>query len=190
MILSIFVPVVVVPFILSRTLYKDTKAVELEELPRFTPEAPVSKVLFDSSMEGMQLLLLVIIPAVAAVYTVIGVLDFAGVWSFIQSTIGSFLTIFGVEPSTGVLSVLVSPTLAVAQMPALVGMVDPRLIVGGFVLANSGLPISVIFGQVPVTGAEYSNLNEQETMKAAILGCVIRIATAALLAYLLTPLLI
>ena len=56
--LSIFLPLIVVPFILSKTLYKNTKEVELQELPRFTPNTPVMKVLFDSGIEGMQLLFL------------------------------------------------------------------------------------------------------------------------------------
>ena len=184
--LSIFLPLIVVPFFLSRTLYRDTKAVELETLPRFTPQTPMMKVLFDSGIEGMQLLLLVIIPAVAVVFTLIGVLDFLGVWAAIEAGIGSLLSALAIEPTTGVLSVLVSPTLAVAQLPALTG-IDPRLVVGGFVLANSGFPLSVVLGQVPATWAESTGLPEKDGLIAAVLGCGIRLTTAAALAYWLTP---
>ncbi|MDO5009710.1 MAG: hypothetical protein Q4E31_02700 [Intestinibacter bartlettii] len=185
--LSIFVPLIVVPFILSKTIYRNTKGVELEELPRFTPDTPIMKVLFDSGIEGMHLLLLVIIPAVAVVFSLIGVLDFIGIWAPIQQYMGSVLAFLGVEPSSGIVTFLVSPTLAMSQVADLVGSVDPRLVVGGFVLANSGLPISVILGQVPVTWAESTDLSEKEALKAAILGCLIRIITATLLAYALTP---
>ena len=141
-----------VPFLLSRTLYRDTNAVELETLPRFTPQTPMMKVLFDSGIEGMQLLLWVIIPAVAVVFTLIGVLDFLGVWAAIEAGIGSLLlSALAIGAATGVLRCLrASPTLAVAQLPALTG-IDPRLVVGGFVLANSGFPLSVVLGEVPAT---------------------------------------
>src|SRR5699024_6723140 len=36
-ILAIFAPMVVVPFILKMTIYRDTKKIRLYELPRFTP---------------------------------------------------------------------------------------------------------------------------------------------------------
>lgn len=185
--LSIFLPLIIVPFILSKTIYRNTKAVELQELPRFTPNTPIMKVLFDSGIEGMHLLLLVIMPAVAVVFSIIGVLDFIGIWSFIQSCMGSILSFLGVEPSSGIVTFLVSPTLAMSQIADLVGQIDPRLVVGGFVLANSGLPLSVILGQVPATWAESTDLTEKEAMMAGILGCVIRLITAALLAYALTP---
>ena len=145
------------------------------------------KVLFDSGIEGMHLLLLVIIPAVAVVFSLIGVLDFIGIWTPIQQYMGSVLSVLGVEPSSGIVTFLVSPTLAMSQVADLVGSIDPRLVVGGFVLANSGLPISVILGQVPVTWSESTDLNEKEALNAAILGCIIRILTATLLAYALTP---
>ena len=186
-ILSIFLPLIIVPFILSKTIYRNTKGVELEELPRFTPNTPIMKVLFDSGAEGMHLLLLVIIPAVAVVFSIIGVLDFLGIWSQIQYYMGSILSVLGIEPSSGIVSFLVSPTLAMSQVADLVGQIDPRLVVGGFVIANSGLPLSVILGQVPVTWAESTDLTEKEALNAAILGCLIRIVTATILAYGLTP---
>jgi len=105
---------------------------------------------------------LIIIPAVAAVFFFIGALKFIGVWSVIESSLSTMLSYLSIEPRTGIVSILAAPTLAVAQLTDLAATIDPRLIVGSFVLANSGLPLSVIFGQVPVTWAESSDLNERE----------------------------
>lgn len=146
--------------------------------------------IFSSAKEGAELLFLIIIPAVAAVFFFIGALKFVGVWSFIESNLSSVLTFLSIEPGTGIVSILAAPTLAVAQLTELANSIDPRLIVGSFVLANSGLPLSVIFGQVPVTWAESSSLNEREALVAAVIGMVIRIITACALGYWLTPFLV
>ena len=189
-ILSIFVPIIVVPFLLSRTIYRDTKKVELEELPRFTPTTKFLQTIFSSAKEGVELLFLIIIPAVAAVFFFIGALKFIGVWDVIESSLSSVLTFLSIEPATGIVSILAAPTLAVAQLADLASTIDPRLIVGSFVLANSGLPLSVIFGQVPATWAETSSLNERETLEAAIIGMILRFITACVLGYFLTPFLV
>ena len=189
-ILSIFIPIIVVPFILSKTIYRDTKKVELTDLPRFTPNTRFLQTIFSSAKEGAELLFLTIIPAVAAVFFFIGALKFAGVWGWIESGLSSSLTFLSIEPTTGIVSVLAAPTLAVAQLADLASSIDPRLIVGSFVLANSGLPLSVIFGQVPITWAESSGLSEREALEAAIIGLIIRILTAVILGYWLTPFLV
>ncbi|WP_239094193.1 hypothetical protein [Bacillus sp. B15-48] len=189
-ILSIFVPIVLVPLLLAKTIYRDTKKVELTELPRFTPNTRFLQTIFSSAKEGAELLFLTIIPAVAAVFFFIGVFKFIGVWSFIESTLSTSLTFLSIEPTTGIISVLAAPTLAVAQLAELANSIDPRLIVGSFVLANSGLPLSVIFGQVPVTWAESSSLTEKEVLGAAVIGIIIRILTACALGYWLTPFLV
>lgn len=186
---SIFLPIILVPFILSKTIYKDTKAVELEELPRFTPETRVLDTLFSSAKEGTHLLFLVIIPAVAAVFTVIGILDYFGIWSVISNAMTYCLQWLQIEPTTGIVSMLASPTLAMAQL-AEMNSVTPALVVGGFVLANSGLPLSVLLGQIPVTWKENSDLNEREALKAAILGAIIRIISCVIIALILTPFII
>jgi hypothetical protein len=188
--LSIFLPIIVVPFILSRSIYRDTKKVELEELPRFTPNTSFLQTIFSSAREGAELLFLIIIPAVAAVFFFIGALKFIGVWNFIETNLSLVLTYLSIEPGTGIISILAAPTLAVAQLAELANSIDPRLVVGSFVLANSGLPLSVIFGQVPVTWAESSSLNEREVLVAAVIGTVIRIFTACVLGYWLTPFLV
>lgn len=188
-IVSIFLPIVLVPIILSKTVYRDTKAVELEELPRFTPETKILDTIFSSAKEGAYLLFLVIIPAVAAVFTIIGVLDFFGIWSVIESGMTAVLQWLSIEPATGIVSVLASPTLAMAQLSEM-SNIAPALVVGGFVLANSGLPLSVIFGQIPVTWKGNSDLNEKDALFAALLGTVIRIISCLIIGLLLTPIII
>ncbi|MFC4409080.1 hypothetical protein ACFOZY_01380 [Chungangia koreensis] len=187
---SIFIPIIIVPFILSRTIYRDTRKVDLNELPRFTPQTRFMNTIFGSAREGVELLFLIIIPAVAAVFFFIGALKFFGLWSGIEGVLTSFLTVLSIEPSTGIISILAAPTLAVAQLADVAATIDPRLIVGSFVLANSGLPLSVIFGQIPVTWAESSDLSEREALVAAVIGMLIRIFTACILAYFLTPFLV
>ena len=186
-ILSIFLPLLVVPFLLSCTVYRDTKAVTLSELPRFTPNKSIMNTLFDASAEGVHLWLLVIVPAVTVVFCVIGVLEYIGIWAPIQKGLGAVLNVLSIEPETGLFSFLVSPTLAMAQITGISG-IDARLVVGGFVLANSGLPLSVILGQVPATWKACTDLSDTEALKAGLLGTVIRVVTAALIAYLVTPL--
>lgn len=189
-IISVFVPLILIPFLLSKTIYKDTKLVELEELPRFTPKTGVIETLFSSAREGAELLFLVIIPAIAAVFTVIGFLDYIGIWQSIEGGLSSILLALNIEPSTGIVSILASPTLAMAQLTEIKEAIDPRLVVGSFILANSGLPISVIFGQVPATWADICDLSEKEALNAAIIGAAIRILCSFLIALLLTPLIV
>lgn len=77
-ILSIFVPIIIVPFLLSKTIYRDTRKVILDDLPRFTPNTKFMNTIFSSAREGAELLFLIIIPAVAVVFFFIGVLKFIG----------------------------------------------------------------------------------------------------------------
>lgn len=185
--LSIIAPLIIIPFILKKTIYRDTKKVELEELPRFTPKTSFLQTLFSSASEGAELLFLVIIPAVAVVFTVIGALDYFGIWRFIEAGLSCLLQAMYIEPSTGILSILASPTLAMAQLIEVVESTDPRFIVGSFVIANSGLPLSVIVGQVPATWAKISDLNENEILISSLIGTAIRFATAFLIAFAVTP---
>ena len=185
--ISIFLPIVLVPIILSKTIYRDTKAVDLEDLPRFTPETKFLDTIFSSAKEGAYLLFLIIIPAVAGVFTIIGVLDFFGIWTFIQSGMATILQWLSIEPETGIVSILASPTLAMAQLIEF-NNINPAYIVGGFILANSGLPLSVIFGQIPVTWKENSDLSEKEALMPAIIGTLIRFFSCLIIALILTPL--
>ncbi|HBZ08767.1 MAG TPA: hypothetical protein DEO65_02640 [Bacillus bacterium] len=189
-IVAVFLPVVVAPFILSKTIYRDTKAVDIENLPKFTPTTGPLPTLFNAAREGAELVFLLIIPAVAAVFAVIGVLEYIGVWKSIESVLSAGLLALNIDPETGILSILATPTLAMAQLSETAATMDPRLVIGSFVLASSGLPLSSIFGQIPVIWAANSDLNEREAMTAAVIGIVMRLITAFLVVYFLTPILV
>ena len=62
-ILAVFAPLIVVPFVLSRTIYRNVRPVPMTNLPSFTPTTSFMDTLFGSAQEGVRLLLLVIIPA-------------------------------------------------------------------------------------------------------------------------------
>jgi hypothetical protein len=188
--LAVFMPLIVSPLLLSKVLYRDVKRVEIGNLPTFTPERDFLPTMFSAAREGVELLLLILIPAVALVFAVIGVLDHIGIWATIESSLGSVMLFLNIHPETGVLSILVSPTLAMGQLQAMAGEIDPSLVVGSFVLASSGLPLSAVFGQVPVVWAESSDLTEREAMGAAVLGITMRLATAFVIAFFVTPLVV
>ncbi|VEF49703.1 Uncharacterised protein [Bacillus freudenreichii] len=189
-VVAVFLPVVVAPLILSKTIYRDTKAVNIENLPKFTPTTGALPTLFNAAREGAELVFLLIIPAVAAVFAVIGLLEYIGVWKPIESALSSGLLTLNIDPETGILSILASPTLAMAQLAEVASTMDPRLVIGSFVLASSGLPLSSILGQIPVIWAANSDLNEKEAMTAAVIGIVMRLITAFLVVYFLTPILV
>lgn len=185
-------PLILVPLILRFTIYRNTKAVSLEELPSFTPKTPALPTIFGAAREGAELLFLLIIPAGVVIYAIIGGLTYIGWWQHINGVLTSLLTALSIEPKTGILSILVSPTLAMGQLAAMVKevAVDPRLVIGGFVLASSGFPFSVIFGQIPTVWAAGSDLNEKEAMGAAVLGAVMRLLSAGFVAIVLGPMLV
>ncbi|MGI6364235.1 MAG: hypothetical protein ACOX2G_00510 [Bacillota bacterium] len=192
-ILVLFLPLILVPLLLRFTVYRDTKGVALESLPTFTPKTPALPTIFNSAKEGAELLFLLIIPAAAAVYAIIGGLDYLGIWKYINDGLTSALSWLSIHPETGILSIMVSPTLAMGtlrEMLANGAAIAPKLVVGSFVLASSGLPLSVIFGQTPAIWAQVSDLNEKEALGAAVLGTIMRFITAAIVALLITPLVV
>lgn len=77
-----------------------------------------------------------------------------------------------------------------AELGNVAADISPYLVIGSFVLASSGLPLSAIFGQIPIIWAANSDLSEKEAMEAAVLGAGMRLATAALVALVLAPLMI
>ncbi|WP_428908091.1 hypothetical protein [Niallia sp. Krafla_26] len=189
-VLAVFIPVIFVPFLLSKTFYRNTKAVQLENLPKFTPETKFMPTLFNAAREGAELLFLLIIPAVAVVLAAIGILDYAGVWTYIESGLSSVLLTLNIDPETGILSILASPTLAMGKLAEVASTMDPRLVIGSFVLASSGLPLSTVFGQIPVVWAANSDLNEREAISAAVLGITMRLITAFIIVLIVTPLVV
>ena len=187
-ILVIFLPIVLVPILMKYTIYRDTKAVPIDELPHFTPETPFLATLFGAAREGAEIVFLIVIPAAAAVFSIIGALEYAGVWQHVQSGIGSILTAMSIDVETGIVSVLAAPTLAMGMLTKTAAAISPKLVVGSFVLAASGLPLGLIFGQIPMIWKGISDLSEGEIIRAACLGIVLRLFTAWAVAELVTPL--
>src|SRR5699024_11191147 len=107
-ILAIFVPMDVVPFILKMTIYRDTQKLRLYELPRFTPNTTFLNTIFSSAKEGTRVLFLVIIPAVVVLFILIGILRFAGIWQPIEAGMASLFTMLSIEADTGITSFLVA----------------------------------------------------------------------------------
>jgi hypothetical protein len=175
--LAVFAPLVVVPFVLSKTIYRDVRPVKITELPRFTPTGNLLEVLYDSAQEGVRLLLLVIIPAAGAFYALVGALKYLGIWQPFESAVSSVLSFALIDPVSGIQSIFVAPTLAMATLLESTG-VPATHVVGSFVLASSGLPLSVIFGQIPLVWSEASDLSKTQAIEAAVVGMVLRVLTA------------
>lgn len=189
-VIAVFMPLILSPWILSLTIFRNVKNKDLLKMPRFTPTDDFSTVLFKAAKEGVELLLLVLIPAVALVYFFIGILDYTGIWQPFSGWLEASLLSINIEPATGLLSILVSPTLAMGELQSMAQNIDPSLVVGSFVLASSGLPLSAVFGQIPVVWAENSDLTEKETIAAVLVGIFMRFVTAFLMAVYLTPFII
>lgn len=189
-VLAVFAPLIVVPFVLSKTIYRDVRPVQLTELPRFTPSGNLLEVLYDSAQEGVRLLLLVIIPAAGAFYAIVGALKYLGVWQPFESVVSSVLSFLLIDPTSGIQSIFVAPTLAMATLLASTG-VPATHVVGSFVLASSGLPLSLIFGQIPLVWSQSSGLSKGQAIEAAVVGMLLRVLTAvgiaALSAVLIFP---
>lgn len=180
--LAVFLPVLLTPLLLRLTIWRDTKAVSLEDLPRFTPETGFLPTIFNAAKEGAELLFLLIIPSCAVVFAAIGALDHFGLWTGIQAGINTMLNAFNIHAETGSVSILVGGSLAMAQLKEIAATITPPLVVGSYILASSGFPLQVIFGQIPAIWSGCTDLTEREAMTAAIIGAVIKILTAALFA--------
>src|SRR5699024_1727592 len=128
------------------------------------PNTTFFNTIFSSAKEGTRVLFLVIIPAVVVVFILIGILRIAGIWQPFEAGMASLFTMLCIEADTGITSFLVSSTLAVADLAYVASSIDPRLIVGSFFLANSGLPIYVLIGQIPAIWAESTDLLEKEVI--------------------------
>jgi len=89
--------------------------------------------------------------------------------------------------ATGTITVLAAPTLAMGMLTKTAATIPPKMVVGSFVLAASGFPLGVIFGQIPMIWKGVSDLTEAEAAKAASVGIVMRIMTAYIIAEFVTP---
>lgn len=188
--LVVFLPIILVPFVLKNTIYRDTKKVALQELPIFTPTTPILAVLFGAAREGAEVLFLIVIPAAATIFAIIGTLEYFEIWQIIQAGLGNILNFLSIDVETGIVSVLASPTLAMGMLVKTAGILPAKMVVGSFVLAASGFPLSLIFGQIPMIWKDVSDLSEAECVKAACIGILMRIMTAWLVAEFLTPFII
>jgi len=186
-ILALFAPMIIMPWFFSKTFYRDCKAVQVEDLPRMTPTKGAMDTIFGGAKEGAELMFLLLIPAAAVVFAFIGLLDYIGVWKSFEAVLSTTLQFMYIEPETGILSILASPTLAMNTLKDIAAQTDPRFVVGSFILAASGFPLQVIFGQIPAVWSQSSDLTGGEALVAAIIGTVLRILTAMLLALVLTP---
>jgi hypothetical protein len=188
--ISVFAPLVIVPLLMKLTFWRDTRAVPLDEMPSFTPKTGVLPTIFGAAKEGAELLFLLIIPAVGVIFALIGALEYIGIWAFIENGLSSLLSALSIDPGSGIVSILASPTLATAQLKDVAATLPPKMVIGSVVLAASGFPLSVIFGQIPAIWSEATELTHFEAMGAAVIGAAMRLITAGLVATLLTPLLL
>ncbi|MDA8134854.1 MAG: hypothetical protein M0T82_09540 [Desulfobacteraceae bacterium] len=188
--ISVFAPLFIVPALLKLTLWRDTKAVALEDMPSFTPNTGILPTIFGAAREGAELLFLLIIPAVGVIFALIGAMDYIGLWKPIESGLSSLLSALSIDPKSGIVTILASPTLATAQLKDVATTLSPELVIGSVVLAASGFPLSVILGQIPAIWSDATDLTHVEAMGAAVLGAVMRLLTAGLIATVLTPFLL
>jgi hypothetical protein len=184
--ISVFAPLFIVPALLKLTLWRDTKAVSLEDMPSFTPNTGVLPTIFGAAREGAELLFLLIIPAVGVIFALIGAMDYIGLWKPIESGLSSLLSALSIDPKSGIVTILASPTLATAQLKDVATTLSPELVIGSVVLAASGFPLSVILGQIPAIWSDATDLTHLEAMGAAVLGAVMRLLTAGFVATVLT----
>ena len=200
LIVGIFLPIFLVPAFL-RLFWRYTHAADIKDLPRFTPNTGVMDLIFGSAREGVTTVITLILPAGCAVFAIVGLLEYFGIWQIFTDSLGGLLQVIGIEPTTGIQTITVAGTLA---MKTLGGMVSPatadaaagalyevladpavkKLLVGSFVLANSSWPIQVPLGQIPAVWSGVVDLKTREIMGAALIGCVIRLIYAALCAQL------
>lgn len=183
-ILGLLLPVIAVPAILRFTIWRDTKSVELTDLPVFTPDKPFLTTVYGAAREGAEVLLLLIVPAAAVVFAAIGALDYMNCWKPIEAALNQLMIACRIEPVSGTLSLLAGGTLAMVKLMELIKIsaIPPEMIVGSFIFACSS-PLQVIFGQIPIIWAGPTELNERECIVAAVIGAVFRLLTAAVFAY-------
>lgn len=198
MIVGVFLPIILVPAFL-RLFWRDTKAADLKDLPRFTPNTKFMDLIFGSAREGVSTVLTLILPAGCAVYAIIGLLEYINVWPVILQGCSAALRFLSIEPETGMQTITVAGTLAAKTLGQMVSpatadaaagvlhsmLADPavkKMIIGSYVLANSSWPIQVPLGQIPAVWSGVVDLKTGEIMKCAIIGCIIRIIYACLVA--------
>lgn len=201
LLVGVFLPIILIPALL-RLIWRDTKAADIEELPRFTPDTPILDLIFGSAREGLNTVLHMGLPAACAVFGIVGLLEYFGIWPVLTTAMGSVFSFIGIEPETGIQTITVAGTLAMKSLGTMVtadpaaggvaaALANPatiaaakKLIVGSFVLANSSWPIQIPLGQIPAVWSDSIDLSNREIVGSAVLGGFIRILYAALCAQL------
>lgn len=183
-ILGVFLPVVLVPLLLKLTIWRNTRPVNLEDMPTFTPNTPFLSTVFAAGKEGAEVLYLLIVPACAIVFGFLGMLDYWGLYKPIEAALGALMSMCNIHQETGVVAILAGGTLALAQIKDIAMNVPAAQVVGVFILSASS-PLQVIFGQIPAVWSGCSDLNEREAMVAAMIGAVIKLISAAIFAWAL-----
>ncbi len=189
MIVGIFLPIVLVPALL-KLFWRNTKAADIKDLPRFTPNTSAMDTLFGSAREGAQLVFLFILPAGCVVFALIGIMEYFGIWPVVTDVLGGFFSMIGIEPMTGVDTIMTAGTLAMKNLGTYLtdGTIIAttaavkKLIVGSFILANSAWPIQVPLGQIPAVWNGVVDLKNGGIMRAALIGCFLRLVYAAVVA--------
>jgi len=187
--LALFLPLLVIPPIGRFLLYRNCKAVEMKDMPNFTPNTPPLTTVFSAGQEGMNVLLTLVLPAFAVVFGFIGLLTHIGIWPILERGIVTVLEFINIDPSTGLLSIMASPTLAMNNLREVADTLPPQWVIGSFVLAASGFPLSVILGQIPLVWSSVGEMKASDALKPALLGVTLRVLTAGFIATVLGGLL-
>ena len=191
--ITIFAPLLICPLFARYVLYRNCKPVDIEDMPEFTPKTPALTTVFSAGQEGMNVLLTLVLPAFAVVFGFIGLLAHIGIWEYLEKGLLAMFGALNIEPEAGLLSIMASPTLAMNNLRQALSegkLIDPKLVIGAFVLAASGFPLSVIFGQIPLIWSSNCEMKASDALKPALLGIVFRILTAGFIAVVLSGLLI
>ena len=186
--LALLLPVIMVPLVLRLTIWRNTKAVALTDLPIFTPSKPLLSTVFDGAKEGAEILFLLIIPACAVVFAGIGALEYFRIWPFIQRGLEILLGLLNVDPNSGSVAILAGGTAAMVQLRAVLeanpNAIPVAWVVGSFVVAASA-PLQCVFGQIPNVWKGITDLNEKDCIIASCIGLLIRLITAGICGRLL-----
>ncbi len=188
-VIAIFAPLIIAPAI-GRLIWRDCKPMDVEDMPNFTPDTPVLNGLFAAGQEGFYVLLNLVLPAFAVVFSLIGLLNYLGIWQYVNSALVAVMTALNIDPETGILSIMASPTLAMGNLQATAASIDPKWVIGSFVMAASGFPLSVIVGQIPLIWSQSCEMEPGEALKPALLGILVRVLTAGFIATVLGGLLL
>ena len=185
---GLLVPVVVVPLVLRLTIWRNAKAVELTDLPVFTPNKPLLSTIFDGAKEGAEILFMLIIPACAVVFAAIGALEYFKIWPYVEMGFKTVLGWLNVDPVSGTTAILAGGTPALVQLQGVLrenpNAMPVAWVVGAFILSASA-PLQCIFGQIPNVWKGITDLNEKDCIVASCIGLLIRLITAGICGRLL-----